>query len=206
MTPFEIIPYLLAVCRDVEDVKGVLASYTVRDLDFDEDTKNEPMHFHVSGRGGDIVLEPRGGELLVYENKVHVLTNAPCFEDQILCLDKTLESGALHTGTCCGEGSCARVIPADYSSPSRFVRAAWLCRFAEGYAESGEDIYDLMRCVAPPKGAVVGKGGRLHYTRYTAIMDTEKLCYSVRRGSAKYTLTLTEALAGGVGLYTSPFK
>lgn len=209
LAPFEIIPYLLATCKDTEDVKRVLKKYPISDIPFDCATKNEPMHFHVSAEDGDLVLEPNGGEIFVYENGECVLTNAPSFDMQIANLRKYREGNAYKYGVCCegarGIGSPLDVIPADYSSPSRFVRAVWLLKFLEEHAESREDLYGLMQCVAPPKGAIT-KDGALHYTRYTAIMDTETLCYSVRREDAEYTLSMTEVLANGESLYTSHFK
>ena len=201
LAQFEIIPYLLATCKSVADVRRELLKFEIRDIKFDADTENQPMHFHASGHDGDIVLEPDGTELKIYENTVGVLTNAPDFPSQLRSMERCLKYGDAS-----GIESGAQAMPGDYSSPSRFVRAALLLKNFKEHGESADDLYDLMRCVAPPKGAVIKENGLLHYTRYTAIMDTENLCYRVRRKSKEYSLSLTETLSCGRFPYTSRFK
>jgi choloylglycine hydrolase len=69
-------------------------------------------------------------------------------------------------------------IPGDYTSPSRFVKAAWLRKYARGEGEA--TLFSLLGAIAPPRGAVMGEDGSEHYTRYSCVMSPTDLCYAYK--------------------------
>lgn len=199
LAPFEVIPYILATCRTARDVRQKMTERTILDVRFNKDTENQPMHFHVSASDGDIVLEMSEGGLEIYENNVGVLTNSPAFPYQLshLSLFLNLDVGYPkndESARLIGTGVLAHGLPGDYSSLSRFVRAWWHRRIFLEWGEREEELFDLMCRVAPPRGAVLTSDGIPHYTRYTAIMDTKKLRYTVKANGECRTALLSEVI------------
>ena len=130
--------------------------------------------------GETLVAEPERDGLRIYRNTLGVMTNSPGYEWQRTNLlnyaaVQDLERGA---GTLtdeqetCFSGTGAQGLPGDWSSPSRFVRLAFLRRYARPGRTEGEGISRLMRLlqsVAFPLGAVRLEGEPpWEYTLYTA--------------------------------------
>ena len=65
-------------------------------------------------------------------------------------------------------------LPGDYSSPSRFVKLAFLKKYAvlgDTEEERFSALFSLMSSVAPPRGAVLTPEGAPHFTVYTAVIN-----------------------------------
>ena len=65
-------------------------------------------------------------------------------------------------------------LPGDYSSPSRFVKLAFLRKHAilgKTEEERFSSLLSLMHSVAPPRGAVLTPEGVPHFTVYTAVIN-----------------------------------
>ena len=192
ITPFEIIPYLLASCKSISEARERLSACNVIDIPFDDDTPNSPMHYHIADSTGSIVLEAYGGELNVYDNEVGVLTNSPPFPYHLynLALYLNLERGMPQDSggaKIFGGGLMAHGLPGDYSSPSRFVKAAWLRSCIECPTGAEEAVLlSYLRAVAPPYHSVLAEADMEHFTRYSSIMDAKDGRYSLYRfGAAK---------------------
>jgi len=73
-------------------------------------------------------------------------------------------------------------LPGDFSSASRFVKAAWLCRMVtcRSEAECVPQVFRILSAVAPLKGSVLTDDGREHYTTYSACIDTARGLYHYR--------------------------
>lgn len=189
LAPFEIIPYLLAKCKNTEEARAVLDRCNVVDIPFDDDTPNAPMHFHISDGADDLTLEFYGGKMNVYENTPGVLTNSPPFPFHLYNLSHYLrigrdtpksQMGAVIFGA--GLSSCG--LPGDFSSTSRFVRAAWLREnFECDAASEARALLSLLQLVAVPEGCVMTESGKRHFTRYSAVMDTENKHFIILRSS-----------------------
>ena len=128
-------------------------------------------------REGKLNLAPF--ELIPYilgrENGANVLTNEPSFENQLANLANFAkltgdEPPAKEGITPVSRGIGAFGLPGDYSSPSRFVRAAFLLE----NADRGEDITQFFRIlgsVEVPCGAVRLKDGKRVITHYTSCIN-----------------------------------
>ena len=85
-----------------------------------------------------------------------------------------------------GGGLCATGLDGDYSSPSRFVKAAFLTRTAippksDTQEAQAAHVFALLGAVSPPHGAVLDKNGQPHFTHYTCCINADKGVYYLRR-------------------------
>ncbi|MBR4872640.1 MAG: linear amide C-N hydrolase, partial [Clostridia bacterium] len=75
----------------------------------------------------------------------------------------------------------------DYSSASRYVRAAFLKRYLRtegGEAARVSAVLSLLGAVAPPRGSVLDEEGRAHYTTYSCCMDVSAGRYYVKKADS----------------------
>lgn len=190
IAPFEVIPYLLGRCENLDDVRQELENISIVDVPFNDDVPNSPLHWHIADKSGSLVLESTEKGMQVYENPFGTLANNPAFtfhrDNCSLYLNSTNESvknsGAVSREVFCN-GVMGRGIPGDYTSPSRFVRTAWLNRYAK--CDEGEGVgtaFAILTTAAPPRGAVTNENGNEHYTRYTCVMEPKSLSYTYKRG------------------------
>ena len=130
--------------------------------------------------GENVVIESEAEGLRIYRNALGVLTNSPGYPWQRTNLlnyagvrDLDRGPGDLAEGLeACFSGSGGQGLPGDWSSPSRFVRMAFLRRYAcpgrteeEGVAR----LFRLLQCTAFPLGAVrLEETPPWEYTIYTA--------------------------------------
>lgn len=127
--------------------------------------------------------------LKVYENPIGVLTNNPTFDYHVMNLNNYM---ALHEGTpenrlhTSGEmhayslGMGAMGLPGDFSSASRFVRAAFVklkSRTGDSEKESVSQFFHILDSVAMPKGCVLVREGEYEYTRYSSCCNTDRGIY-----------------------------
>ena len=124
----------------------------------------------VDATGKAIVIEPINGELIVHDNPVNVITNAPTFDWHLTNLRQyihlttkeapSIELGKLKVGRI-GTGSGMIGIPGDITPPSRFVRAAYYVNRLPQPAtvEQGLNlVMRLMNYFFITKGMVMEKG------------------------------------------------
>lgn len=188
LAPFELIPYILAKCDSVANAKTLLEGINVTDIPFDSTLANTGLHWHIADKKESIVYEVTENGTRIYENPFAVLANNPPFpfHREHLSLFLNLDVGIpLQSGKegirIYGNGLLAHGLPGDYSSPSRFVKAYWLKEHAE--CEVGTEIstlFSILGAVAPPSGSTVTSKGKLHFTRYSCVMDITNLRYYFR--------------------------
>lgn len=157
------------------------------------------VHWMFSDRTGEaVVLEPDRDGIRVYRNSMGVLTNSPGYDWHCRNLlnyphIKNEEAEAMNINGLrlkpCFSGSGGAGLPGDFTSPSRFVRLAFL----KNFCEKGEDelqgvtrMFRILQNVAFPLGMVrVGQTQELtehdvlvspyDYTVYTAVMCAQSL-------------------------------
>ena len=184
IAPFEVIPYILGKCGSLADVRKALDEVSIVDVPFSDEVPNSPLHWHIADASGSVVVESTECGMQIYENEHGVLANNPPFpfhrDNCTLYLNATNEPCG-QEGVFCS-GVMGHGIPGDYTSPSRFVRAAWLRRYASCEGEAG--LFSLVGAVAPPRGVVTGEAGGEHFTRYTCVMCQESLCYAYKKAES----------------------
>ena len=185
---FELIPWLLTRCGSVSEAKNLLERTVITDECFSEELPPTPLHWMISDKEEDAVIECTERGMSVTDNPCGVLTNNPPFEYQYAELKKyshlTAEfrdSGEDLTGKH-GEryftnslGLGAMGLPGDSSSASRFVRAFFLRKnspVSGGEAETVSQLFHVLSSVEVVKGSCKTETGREHFTVYTSCMSS----------------------------------
>ncbi len=189
---FEFIPWLLGQCASVREVRGLLTRLQLTDTPFSPELPPAPLHWIVSDRKEAITVEATADGLAVYDNPVGVLTNNPPFPQQLFALrdyrhlsardgDDTFAPTLDLPAYAVGMGAIG--LPGDYSSRSRFVRAAFVKLNAVTHTDEAanvEQFFHLLDAVAMPRGCVLTADGTPDATLYTA-------CANATRGIYYYT-------------------
>lgn len=185
IAPFEFIQWILCQCKTVAEARKLISSTVIADMDFSQGLCVTPLHWMISDKKEDIVVEPMRKGLFVYENAAGVLTNNPPFEVQLENLKKyshltaqnkeiSKENYTPYSSVSYGLGALG--LPGDVSSPSRFVRAA----FGRKNSVSEDDVlssvgqfFHLLSSVEVARGVCKTDEGRLHFTRYSSCVNTD---------------------------------
>lgn len=158
--------HLLSQCATVEEVVHVLEE-KVTLVSVPMLGTVPPLHWAFRDRTGEtIIIEPDGDGLHIYRNTLGVMTNSPGYPWHrqnllnyagIRDLDYAgLDVAGIHLEQCFS-GSGAQGLPGDWSSPSRFVRLAFLKHFAvpgEHEAQGVSRMLHLLQSAAFPLGMV----------------------------------------------------
>lgn len=189
IAPFELIPWILSRCCCVSEAKGLLSQVNIADMPLNAELPNAPLHWIIADKQEAITVEAVKGGLFVYDNPICVLTNNPPFPFQLHRLNNysflnVQEKDGLSFGSLPLEkyslGLGALGLPGDFSSESRFIRAAFLKENSFSPKDEKECVsqfFHIMNGVNIPKGLVVLPNGKHHFTVYTSCMDAEKGIY-----------------------------
>ncbi len=192
---YELIPWLLGSAESLAHARVLLEELCLIDLPLRADLPNARLHWIVSDAGGSLVLESRQDGLHLFQNPTNVLTNNPPFEHQLSylslfsnlapydrenCLERSIPNSARGLGTG-GFG-----LPGDYSSPSRFAKAAWLVSESPMEEIEGEEariahVFSILFSVAPPRGSVQNRDGDSHQTVYSVVANADKGDFYLKR-------------------------
>ena len=183
LAPYEVIPFLLGRCTGAQQAALLLGSLLIAAHDFSPTLPHTPLHWMLADGQDCFVAEPRADGVRIYRNPTRVLTNEPSFPKQLARLNDYLNlsplpaenrfSSALDL-TACSHGMGSMGLPGDFSSPSRFVRAAFVSQNARSSHDAMDCIaqfFRLIACVSVPRGSVRLPEGDME-TRYTCCCDT----------------------------------
>lgn len=176
---YALIPYLLTRCKTTAEVRQLLPHITVVDTPFSQTLPASPLHWLLTDKTGDtIVIEAVQDGLMVYDDPWGVLTNAPPFPYHRLHLADYANlqpqqpsgegAGMLYSG-----GLGAVGLPGDWSSASRFVRAAYVRAHLvqkDNTAAGVNQFFHMLDSVAMPEGAIL--------VDYQGMPTPEKTVYS----------------------------
>lgn len=127
--------------------------------------------------------------LKIYENPVGVLTNNPTFDKQLFSLNDFIKLSPKNTCGDFGErlklfeysrGMGAIGLPGDWSSQSRFVRAAFVRTFSvsgNGEEESVGQVFHILESVGQVRGCCEVGDGKYEYTLYTSCCNADRGIY-----------------------------
>lgn len=189
VSPFEFIPWVLGQCKNLEEVKKLLSRMQLVDINYSGQLPLSPLHWMISDEGGSIVVESVADGLRIYDNPVEVLTNNPPFDYQMMNLNNYMQlsvdrpevhfSGKLDFDIY-SRGMGAMGLPGDFSSVSRFVRAAFVRNNAlsgESEQESVSQFFHILSSVEQPRGCVRMGEDLYEITRYSSCCNTKKGIY-----------------------------
>ena len=189
---FELIPWILGQCSSVREARVLLDRLNLTREAFSETLEPAQLHWIIADRQEAVTVESLPQGLRVWDNPVGVLTNNPPFEDQMLHLSNFMQLSAEEPRNLFSEklhlkpyslGMGAMGLPGDYSSQSRFVRAAFVklnSRSGEGEMESVSQYFHILASVAQPRGCTRTAEGTYETTLYSS-------CCNLDRGIYYYT-------------------
>ena len=183
VSPYEFIAWVLTQCADVDEAEVLISGSYLVNRPFSESLPLTPLHWMVADRKRSIVVESVRDGMRVYGCDCNVLANAPDYPFHAVNLRQfgnltvIQPSGDEQFGTPFSSGFGAIGLPGDYSSVSRFVRAAFVAKNAEGIIDESKDgaseLFRALFSVAVPRGTVKTKSGADNVTVYTSCMDAE---------------------------------
>ncbi|MBV6274313.1 choloylglycine hydrolase family protein [Alcaligenaceae bacterium CGII-47] len=190
LASWELGSYILDNFATVDEVRQGLADVTVAPVIFNKFKIVLPVHFVVTDTSGkSIVIEYVAGKLNIHDNNIGVITNNPPFDWHMTNLQNYVNlslqnSPAQRLGGVeiegLGQGTGLLGMPGDFTSPSRFVRAAI---FAHGVAQSPDanhaifQAFHILNNFDIPKGVArdgeKDKDGNINadYTQWTSAND-----------------------------------
>lgn len=184
LAPFELIPWILGQCNNVAQAKALLQRISVWALPFSREFPLSPLHWIVADKETSIVVEPTLDGLHVYENPVGILTNEPPFPYHMHRLADFMHlspelpeagfSGIPVSAYSNGMGAIG--LPGDFSSSSRFVKAAFVKANSKYQGSDVAQFFHILNSVSMPSGSV-DVDGRSEITRYSCCCDTEQGIY-----------------------------
>lgn len=194
MTTSNAFDYLLSRCKDVEEVRKEADNIIVIENENNEGGMTTSMHFFfMDAKGEKVVLEPRDGVLVAYDNPYGVLTNSPDFgwhetnlKNYINLRSENIEEGNFNGKTILkfGEGTGMLGLPGDFTPPSRFVKAAYFVSNTPKNLDRESAILQTFRILSQsdiPTGSITGDDGKTQdQTLYTAVMDTKEQAYFIK--------------------------
>jgi len=186
---FELPLWLLAQCATVAQAKALMRQLNITDTPFSAGLPAAQLHWMLADRTEALVIESVSDGLRLHSNPVGVLTNNPPFEQQLMrlndymtlspCEPKNTFAPALPLRPY-SRGMGAMGLPGDFSSPSRFVRAAFAKQnsvSAAGETESVTQVFHILETVAQPNGCCRTENGALEKTIYTSCCSADKGIY-----------------------------
>lgn len=145
LADLQVVQWMLTQFATIDEVRSAVEGVRIVGLE-----PNAVVHWRIGEPNGrQVVMEIVGGKAHFYDNKVGVITNAPGFEWHIANLSNyvNLRPGSATNYTLggvvlkpLGGSSAMHGLPGDFSSPSRFVRAA----FFRNTAPQREDGIDTI--------------------------------------------------------------
>lgn len=197
LSPVDFPHWILTQFATVEEVKAALPQVVIAPTV----TKSwgptaAPFHYIVYDKEGRcLVIEPLNGQLVAYENKLGVFTNSPTFDWHMTNLRNYINLTPFNAKSVTlngvlleplSEGSGMVGLPGDFTSPSRFVRAAIFSATAIPSENSNAAIFQLFHILNQfdiPVGVAKTKVGDVVYTDQTQITcarDPQALKYYFR--------------------------
>lgn len=183
---YDFLHYILGRCGSVEDLRTELEhTYIVGEKDPLTGTV-APLHWIAADRtGACAVLEQTEHGMELYRNPLGTLSNSPDFPWQMTNLRNYLETSPRQTEetrwggvllTPFGQAGGTVTLPGGFTSPERFVRAAYLKAHVPtppSPSAAVNSFFQIMKSVSIPRGAVITARGTDDSTQYTALMNLQ---------------------------------
>lgn len=189
IAPFEFIPWILGQCSTVSEARKLLSKVNLLKENFRTDLPLTPLHWMIADHNSSIVVESVKDGLNIYENPVGILTNSPSFDMQLFHLNNYMHlTNQMPKNFFARDldlkkysnGMGALGMPGDWSSQSRFVKAAFVkmnsaCGTSE--TESVSQFFHILGAVEHPRGCVVMGENLYEITLYSSCCNTDKGIY-----------------------------
>lgn len=189
IAPFELIPWILGQCASIDDAKKLLKHTNIWAENFNEQLPAAPLHWMISDKAGSITVESVADGLKIYENPAGVLTNNPPFPMQMFQLNTVMALSSKEPGNHFSDkiilknyshGMGAIGLPGDWSSQSRFIKAAFVklnssCSDSEHSCVN--QFFHILNSVEFQRGCVELENALQEITQYSCCCNTDKCIY-----------------------------
>lgn len=185
---YDVIPAILGSCKSVDDVKDYLRNVVITNEPFSKAYPPTPLHWLVADKHSSVAVEMTRTGLAILDNPICVLTNNPPLPYHLqnlsnyMCLSREETVCRFASDiqlTAFSRGQAAVGLPGDFSSASRFVRAAFVLHNSpptKGEVKSVSQFFHILSAVEQPDGCVrVGTG--FQKTLYSSCCNTETGVY-----------------------------
>lgn len=185
ISPFELIPWVLSRCRSLEEAKILLMKTHITAIALSPEIPLSPLHWHIADGSGSFVFEVTRRGQTIYDNPANVMTNNPPFDFHLANLAHYLNLKTENAENPLSErgirpfslGLGSFGLPGDFSSASRFVKAAYLLACHECEGDEPAQLFHLLDSVAMVKGSVVTPDGDHDITAYSCAIDLSRGIY-----------------------------
>lgn len=186
---FEFIPWLLCQCESVCDAKKLIKNINLTNEPFCKNLPAAQLHWMIADKNEAITVESTKEGIRIFDNPVGVLTNNPPFNEQIFNLNNFMHISASEPKNnfskklnfnIYSRGMGALGLPGDWSSQSRFVRAAFVKMNSlseETETESVGQFFHIMDTVQQARGCCKTGENDYEITIYTSCMNADKGLY-----------------------------
>lgn len=185
---YEFIIWILRQCKSVCEAKELLISTNITDKPFSDKLPAAQLHWMIADKSECITVEATKDGLNIYENPTNVMTNNPPFPFQMFALNNyaslspkqpEINFGSELDIKLYSRGMGAIGLPGDWSSGSRFVRAAFVR--ANSSPQNDEQgsvgrLFHILGSVNQVKGCC-DVDGKYEYTIYTSCISADKGIY-----------------------------
>lgn len=179
----DIILWILGNFETTKDVKKAFENVEIVGKTINESTGLATLHWIVTDKTGEsIVIEKTKEKLKVYDNTVGILTNSPTFDWHLTNITQYMGMSDEQPKNTTwfkeelkplGQGLGSWGLPGDFSTPSRFVRIAFLKSRVE-MVDNGvlgvSEFFHMLNNVAMPRYSVTTPEGMKDITQYTSCM------------------------------------
>lgn len=165
--------YALGNYKSVEELVEDLSNIHMSSKDYKGERVISPdFHFMFTDASKRcVIIEPKVGKLLHYENPYNVMTNSPGLESHVKRLNKHIDIENLD------EFNSSKNLPGGYDPFSRFIKAFYLTKMNVNTNTSNEALshfYNIMGAMVMPEGFVRNKNYNENtHTRYICSYDTK---------------------------------
>lgn len=180
---YDFISFLLTRCKSAKEAWELLQKAVVTDDSFSPELPPTPLHWLIADRQMAFVAESMADGLHLWENPVGVLTNNPPFDWMLdhlsLYMGLTAEEAKNRFEpdlplTAFSRGMGAYGLPGDFSSPSRFVRAAFVLHNSP--KGDIDQFFHILGAAEQVDGCVV-VGNQCQKTLYSSCCNTDRGIY-----------------------------
>ena len=189
LAQFELIPYVLASCESVKEVKKLITTLNLTSESLSKEMPTAQLHWMIADKSECIVMEATKTGIHLYENKVGVLTNNPPFDYQLFNLNNYMSLSISQPAnnfdknlslSTYSRGMGAMGLPGDLSSMSRFVKVAFTRNNSKTrnskYAEVSQ-FFHILTSVEQQFGYCEVRENEYEYTIYSSCCDCDDLIY-----------------------------
>lgn len=186
---FEFIPWILSQCATIKEARALLETINITATPFSDLIPATQLHWILADCSEALTVEAVKEGIRVYPNPVGVLTNNPPFDEQLFQLNNFMHLSAKPPRNRFSDalklqpysrGMGALGLPGDFSSQSRFVRAAFV-KFNSvsdpSEEESVNQFFHILETVSQPRGCCDLGDGQYETTIYTSCCNADKGIY-----------------------------